>query len=156
MAELAREAAGGDVRALIENFIGPRSPHRVCAERYEAAIRTHRPALRRMFLEQFCRHKLDGIILPTTITVAGPLAATHGIVALNDQPVSANYAYLRNTLPASNAGLPGLTMPAGYTAQGQAVGIEIDGPPHGDRQLLGVGLTVEAILSVPARGLSHS
>ncbi|AOB33374.1 hypothetical protein AKI39_03450 [Bordetella sp. H567] len=155
MAELARDAASGDVRALIENFIAPRSPHRVCPERYETAIRVHRPALRRMFLEQFCRHKLDGIVLPTTITVAGPLAATHGIVALNDQPVSANYAYLRNTLPASNAGLPGLAMPAGYTAQGHAVGIEIDGPPHGDRQLLAVGLTVEAILSVPARGMSR-
>jgi mandelamide amidase len=151
MADLAREAAGDDVRALIENFISPRSPHRVPADLYEAAIRTHRPALRRMFLEQFCRHKLDGIIMPTTIAVAAPLTCGDGIVALNDQPVSANYAYLRNTLPASNAGLPGLAMPAGYTADGQAVGIEIDGPPHGDRHLLAVGLTVESILAVPAR-----
>jgi mandelamide amidase len=108
-----------------------------------------------MFLEQFCRHQLDGIILPTTITVAGPLAAAGGLVALNDQPVSANYAYLRNTLPASNAGLPGLSLPAGYTAQGQAVGIEIDGPPHGDRQLLAIGLTLESILSMPAPRLSR-
>lgn len=154
MADLARDAAGGDVRALIENFIAPCSPHRVTADLYETAVRTQRPALRRLFLEQFCRHKLDGIILPTTIAVAGLLEAAEGIVDLNDQPISANYAYLRNTLPASNAGLPGLSMPAGYTAQGQAVGIEIDGPPHGDRQLLAIGLTVESILSVPARPLS--
>lgn len=156
MPQLTRAAAGDDVRALIDDFIGPRSPHRVSAGLYEAAIRTHRPALRRMFLEQFCQHKLDGILLPTTITVAGRLASAHGIVALNDQPVSANYAYLRNTLPASNAGLPGLAMPAGYTAQGQAVGIEIDGPPHADRQLLAIGLTIEAILSVPARSASRA
>jgi mandelamide amidase len=155
MADLARDAASDDVRALIENFIAPRSPHRVPAHLYETAIRTHRPALRRMFLEQFCRHKLDGIIMPTTITVAGALAGADGLVALNDQPVSANYAYLRNTLPASNAGLPGLSMPAGYTAQGQAVGIEIDGLPHGDRQLLAVGLTLESILSMPAPRLSR-
>ncbi|CAM3584762.1 Amidase domain-containing protein [Bordetella sputigena] len=151
MEDLARHTAGDDVRALIENFIAPSSPHRVSPDLYEAAIRTHRPALRRLFLEQFCQHKLDGIILPTTITVAGQLGAMAGIVALNDQPISANYAYLRNTLPASNAGLPGLTLPAGYTEQGQAVGIEIDGPPHGDRRLLEIGLTLEAILSVAAR-----
>ncbi|OZI20447.1 hypothetical protein CAL26_23405 [Bordetella genomosp. 9] len=149
MEDLARGAAGDDVRALIENFLAPSSPHRVPSELYEAAIRTHRPALRRLFLEQFCRHKLDGIILPTTIAVAGRLASMAGIVALNGEPISANYAYLRNTLPASNAGLPGLALPAGYTPQGQAVGIEIDGPPHGDRRLLEIGLTLEAILSVP-------
>lgn len=153
MMDVAHAAAGEDVRALIDNFIAPRAPHRVPAERYEAAIRTHRPALRSLFLEQFCRHKLDGIVLPTTLTVAGRLPAAQNTVPLNDRPVSANYAYLRNTLPASNAGLPGLAMPAGYTAEGQAVGIEIDGPPHGDRQLLAIGLTVESILAVPPRPL---
>lgn len=151
MADVARAAAGSDVRALIENFLAPGSPHGVTPEGYETALRTHRPALRRLFLEQFCRHKLDGIVLPTTIAVAGRLSSAGGVVELNESPVSANYAYLRNTLPASNAGLPGLTLPAGYTAQGQAVGIEIDGPPHADRQLLSIGLTLESILSVPAR-----
>jgi mandelamide amidase len=149
MADLVRQVANDDVRYLLENFIAPDSPHRVPPELYEAAIRTHRPALRRMFVEQFCRHKLDGIILPTTITVAGALACGDGLVTLNDRPVSANYAYLRNTLPASNAGLPGLALPAGITAEGHAVGIEIDGRPQGDRDLLAVGLTIEAILAVP-------
>jgi mandelamide amidase len=155
MKDLARDAAGSDVRALIENFLSPDSPYRVPADRYEAALRVHRPALRSMIMEQFCAHRLDGIIMPATIAVAGPLAAGAGIAALNDQPVSANYAYLRNTLPASNAGLPALALPAGSTASGQAVGIEIDGAPYGDRQLLAVGLTLESLLSVPSPRLPH-
>lgn len=154
--DLARQAAGADVRYLIETFIAPHAPHCVPAAMYEAAIRRHRPSLRRRFLEQLCRHRLDAFILPTTLTVAAPLAGADGTVAMNGQTVSLNYAYLRNTALASNAGLPALSLPAGYTAHGLPIGIEIDGSPHDDRHLLAIGLTLESILAVSAPALPIS
>jgi mandelamide amidase len=156
--DLARQAAGDDVRYLIETFIAPHAPHCVPAGMYEAAIRRHRPSLRRKFLEQLCRHRLDAFILPTTLTVAAPLGGADATVAVNGQMLSLNYAYLRNTALASNAGLPALSLPAGYTAHGLPVGIEIDGSPHDDRRLLAIGQTIESILAVftPALPISST
>ena len=42
-------------------------------------------------------------------------------------------------------------MPAGLTASGLPVGLEQDGPLSSDRQLLAIGLAIEALLgSLPA------
>jgi len=53
---------------------------------------------------------------------------------------------IRNTDPASNAGLPGLSFYAGMTLRGLPVGLEIDGPVGRDVELLAMGLAIEAIL----------
>ena len=53
---------------------------------------------------------------------------------------------IRNTDPGSNAGLPGLSLFAGMTSAGLPVGLEIDGPVGSDTKLLGLGLSIEAIL----------
>ena len=53
---------------------------------------------------------------------------------------------IRNTDPASNAGLPGLSLFAGMTKAGLPVGLEIDGPLGSDARLLGLGLSIEALL----------
>ena len=52
--------------------------------------------------------------------------------------------YIRNTDPASNAALPGLSMPAGMTATGLPVGMEFDGPEGSDETILAIGMAVEA------------
>jgi mandelamide amidase len=52
----------------------------------------------------------------------------------------------RNVDPGSNAGLPGLSVPASLSASGLPVGLEIDGLPGADRKILAIGLTLEAIL----------
>jgi len=48
--------------------------------------------------------------------------------------------------PGSNAGLPGLSVPAGLSNQGLPVGLEIDGLPGEDRKVLAIGVTIEKIL----------
>ncbi|MEX3763038.1 amidase family protein [Paraburkholderia phenoliruptrix] len=146
-AELARAVASDDVRCLIDNFIQPGAEHEIAADVYADAVRIHRPALRQMFANVFSSNGLDGIVFPTTLAAAGELSRTDGLVELDNWQISANYAYLRNTLPASNAGLPGLTVPMGFTSQGQAVGLEIDGPDDSDRRLLAVGCVIESIIS---------
>jgi mandelamide amidase len=54
--------------------------------------------------------------------------------------------YIRNTDPGSNAGIPGLSIPAGLTSGGLPVGLELDGPLGSDDKLLGIGMAVEALL----------
>jgi mandelamide amidase len=53
---------------------------------------------------------------------------------------------IRNTDPGSNAGLPGISLPAGLTAEGLPVGLELDGPLGTDRHLLGVAAAIERVL----------
>ena len=66
-------------------------------------------------------------------------------------PVDVFATFIRNTDPGSNAGIPGLSLPAGLTAAGLPVGIEIDGPVGSDARLLAIGLAFEQVLGpVPA------
>jgi mandelamide amidase len=59
--------------------------------------------------------------------------------------------FLRNTDPASVAGISGLSLPAGMTQEGLPVGIELDGPIGSDRRLLAIGVAFEQVLgSLPA------
>ena len=61
-------------------------------------------------------------------------------------PVPTFDTLIRNTDPGSNAGIPGLSLFAGMTPSGLPVGLEIDGPVGSDTKLLGLGLSIEAIL----------
>ena len=61
-------------------------------------------------------------------------------------PVDTFGTLIRNTDPGSNAGIPGLSLPAGLTAGGLPVGLELDGPLGSDTRLLGIALAFEALL----------
>nr|AEV57144.1 indole acetimide hydrolase [uncultured bacterium] len=54
--------------------------------------------------------------------------------------------YIRNTDPGSNAGIPGLSLPAGIGPDGLPVGLELDGPAGSDRDLLAIGAALETVL----------
>ncbi|MNN04441.1 Mandelamide hydrolase [compost metagenome] len=54
---------------------------------------------------------------------------------------------IRNADPASNAGMPGISLPAGLSQQeGLPVGIEIEGLPGSDVRLLSIANFIESIL----------
>jgi mandelamide amidase len=58
-----------------------------------------------------------------------------------------------HTDPCTNAGIPSLSIPAGLTAGGLPVGMEIDGPLGSDSNLLAIGMAIEAVwgsLKAPA------
>ena len=52
--------------------------------------------------------------------------------------------YVRNTDPASGAGLPALSVPAGLTGDGLPVGMELVGPAGTDDVVLAIGEALEA------------
>ena len=57
-------------------------------------------------------------------------------------PVPATIAYTQNVVPASYAGLAGLSLPLGLTNAGLPVGLEVDGLEGSDEAVLGIGLNV--------------
>jgi len=141
---LAAKIASPDVHGL---FMGPvlgKKPMPTAV--YRAAIDVFRPQLRQAYAEYFAANKVDAIVFPTTPLVAGPIKGSDATVMLNGKKAPTFPTYIRNTDPGSNAGLPGLTVPAGLARDGLPVGLEIDGPAWSDRRLLAIGLTMESVL----------
>ena len=87
--------------------------------------------LRRMIADDFqtCFRECDVIAGPVAPTVAWPLGAQ------NDDPV-ANYLADIFTLPASLAGLPGMSVPAGFGADDMPVGLQLIGNYFAEGTLL--------------------
>lgn len=109
---------------------------------YEKAISEARPQLLELYQNTFKAHNLHALLFPTSAIVA-PL--------VNEQVSSIEnfQTLIRNTDPGSNIGLPGLSLPIGKGAKSQLpIGLEIDGLPHQDSEILAIGETLEEIFRV--------
>src|SRR5882724_740129 len=116
---------------------------------YQDAITVQRPALQKIYEAYFRDNNLDGILFPTTACAAAVIDIEKGSCQMSidgGKPVPTFDTMIRNTDPGSNAGIPGLSLFAGMTPGGLPVGLEIDGPVGSDVKLLGLGLSIEAIL----------
>ena len=141
--EIAAAIASPDVKgafgAIQGDAMGPGYPD---------AIRIHRPQLQRVYASYFADNRLEAMMFPTTVAPAvaiDPVAGS-GKFLLNGAQVDTFPTFIRNTDPGSNAGIPGLALPAGMTPGGLPVGLEIDGPLGTDRRLIAIGLAFEAVL----------
>ncbi len=140
--DVAEQAGSPDVRAILEGATGGAAiPEAV----YQDALLRHRPALQQAYARYFRAHAVDAMILPTT-PMPAPRIGQDDMVEIGGIALPLFPTLTRNTGPASVAGLPGLSLPAGMTAAGLPVGIEIDGPADSDRRLLQLGLALETIL----------
>ncbi|MGL4575803.1 MAG: amidase family protein, partial [Burkholderiaceae bacterium] len=143
---VAQKIVSKDVKGTFDGLVVPRKlpgPNNTLVDAkpiYEAAIRTERPKLVALYAQTFSANKLDAIIFPTTPRVAmlqGPSASSLENFGL----------YIQNTDPGSNAGVPGVSVPAGRgKASGLPVGIELDGPANSDVRLIAIGIAVEQAL----------
>ena len=105
--------------------------------------------LQKAYQNCFRTHKLDALIFPTSPLPAQPIGHDTTII-LNGVCVPVFTTFIRNTEPASDAGIPGISIPAGLTSSGMPVGLELDGQYNEDQALLNVAATVEMILgSIP-------
>lgn len=144
VASLAAQIASPDVKGAFGAILGD-----VYGPAYADAINLYRPQLQALYANYFADNALDAMMFPTTILPATTIDAVNGssTVSINGgAPVDEFGTYIRNTDPGSNAGIPGLSVHAGMTAGGLPVGLEIDGPVGSDQRLLGIGMSIEALL----------
>jgi len=140
---LAARIASPDVSRIMATVVEGAVPETA----YLAARDIYRPALQQVYRDYFRRHDVDAILFPTVPLTARPVADSMETVALEGRQVPTFATYIRNTDPASNAGIPALSLPAGTTAQGLPVGMEIDGPEGSDERLLAIGAAIERLLA---------
>jgi mandelamide amidase len=149
VADMAARIASPDVRAIYDGVLGD-----VLGDRYEAALNHWRPRLQQYVAATFADERLDALLFPTTRLAAVPIDDINGSSVVSIDGAAAldtMDAFLRNTDPASTSGIPGLSLPAGMTARGLPVGLELDGPLGEDRRLLAIGVAFEQLLgALPA------
>jgi mandelamide amidase len=146
VADIAAQVASPDVKGAFGAILGD-----VFGGAYADAINVFRPQMQALYASYFADNALDAMMFPTTILPATVIDAVNGssTVSINGgPPVDEFGTYIRNTDPGSNAGIPGLSLPAGMTSGGLPVGLELDGPVGSDARLLGIGMAIEAVLGV--------
>lgn len=144
------DAASPDIRRLLREHAFEDSPRAISESSYANALQNLRPSLQAAYRQYFDQHHLAAVIFPT-VRMAAPSIAAEAIspapdVQVNGTMLAGRVAFARNTAPSSAAGFPGLVIPAGMTRDGLPVGLELDGPMNGDRELLALGLAVEKVL----------
>ena len=142
MAELQDKIASPDVKRIFGQVVDGVITESV----YREALEVHRPKLQKAFSDYFKQHEVDAIIFPTTPLPARPIKETKDTIELNGQQVPTFLTYIRNVDISGNAGIPGLTLPAGNNKQGLPIGIELEGPTNSDKHLLAIGQLLEKIL----------
>ncbi|NIE68455.1 indoleacetamide hydrolase [Burkholderia sp. Ax-1719] len=149
VADVAARIASPDVRAAYDAILADTR-----GSDYQTAMTVWRPRLQQLYAQTFAANGLDALLFPTTRLAAVKIDDLNGSSSVSidgSAPIDELEAYLRNTDPASNAGIPGLALPAGLTEAGLPVGLELDGPTGSDRRLLAIGLAFEEILgTLPA------
>ena len=142
-AGLAGAAASPDVAGLLQSLTTPEGviPEAV----YREALDVTRPALQAAYADYFASNRVAAAIFPTTPLPAARIGEDE-TVDLNGEQAPTFLTFIRNTGPSSVAGIPGVTLPAGLSADGLPIGMELDGPAGGDRALLALCAAVEAVL----------
>lgn len=132
-----------DVRALLTNM----QTNPISADVYQQALALHRPKLKMLYQNYFLEHKVAAIVFPTTPLVARPIIGSDQTITLNGKQQPTFLTYIRNVDPSSNADIPGLTIPMGYTEEGLSAGLEIETLSGQDKRLLAIGQLLESILA---------
>jgi mandelamide amidase len=153
LSQLIGAIASPEVKGILESLTGPdATPSAV----YRDVIHSDRPALQATYEAFFRQFELAALVFPTTLLPARPIGQD-AMVELNGKFIPTLRIYIHNTAPGSNAGIPGLSVPAGLTSDGLPVGLALDGPAGSDRTLLAIGLAVEEVLGpLPAPKLLWS
>lgn len=110
---------------------------------YNVALSNDRPEIQRRFKEAFATSGAEALLFPTTPCTAPEIGKENQFSIAGQEVTFA--ALAKNTVPASGAGLPGISLPMGNASNHLPIGLEIDAPFGGDRRLLEIAGRVEAL-----------
>jgi aspartyl-tRNA(Asn)/glutamyl-tRNA(Gln) amidotransferase subunit A len=108
--------------------------------------------LRRIFMQECAQvlAQVDVLAMPTVPIPAPPIGATSVVVDGEEVPLSGRGAWTlaRNTFPFNQAGVPAVSVPAGLTGEGLAVGLQLVAGALQDFELLAIARSLEDLLPV--------
>lgn len=125
-------------------FVLPNGQGYISEEVYNSALSTERAEIKRRYAQAFLNTGAEALILPTTPATA-PMIGQEDKILLGGQEMS-QLVLANNTIPASAAGLPGISLPIGLSGKGLPIGLELDGPFGRDRALLYVARRLETVV----------
>lgn len=128
--EVIRDIASPDVRHILSPLLEETNLHHA----YPAALAAQEQ-LRTAAAESRRSHNVQAVITPTTVLPAPPLDVGD-YVDVEGVQIPTFLAYIRNTAPSAVLGTPSVTIPIGVTSNGLPVGLQIDGHPTKDAELL--------------------
>ncbi|MBI2993093.1 MAG: hypothetical protein HYY48_02815 [Gammaproteobacteria bacterium] len=146
---LLAEASAG-AQAQFREVLTPGAPEAIPDETYQHVTRVARPALRAAVGRYFETHRLEAMIVPATLCPAPGIGEDEETM-IDDRTVSLFDALGHNTTLAPSCALPALTLPAGMTAGGLPVAVELDAPTGRDETLLALGLAMQKLPNFQAR-----
>ncbi|GEO95538.1 amidase family protein [Kocuria turfanensis] len=117
---------------------------RAADDEYRAAQQARRLALR-LYSGALEARGVTAVVQPTCPVTARPLGDDQ-TVELNGRRVPTSETFTRHSGLAGIIGTPGISLPAGRTAEGLPVGLELAAGPGSDAVLLDLARTVEALL----------
>lgn len=142
--QLIDSIASADVKEIYqESVIGRSAP---TDEQYKYAL-SKLPKVQQKYLDAIKRKGVDAIIFPTASIEAQPIATSSLSININGVSVPTLQVYERNIAATSVWGAPGLSIPLESTTTGLPIGLELDGLPGEDLDLLAIGMAVEDICS---------
>lgn len=142
--DVTAQIADPDIkRYFTESYLNPNVGTQ---PRYDEVMLKYRPIMVKSWEKYFTENRVDFIISPTTILPARPLESSARMVELNGKQGPTSSAYLQNTGLSSNVGFAGVSVPAGFTAQGLPVGLEVDTLSGNDMELLRLVLALDNLL----------
>ena len=141
LSDVAAQIGSADVAGIVNSQLGEQAMPR---ETYLNALQA-RGRLQAAYQDLFTRLRLDALAFPTSVLTARPIGEDE-TVEIDGIRFPTFASYIRNTDPGSNAGIPGISLPAGLTSEGLPVGLELDGPAGQDMALLALASAIEEVL----------
>lgn len=147
VAQVSAQLASPDVQGAFGAIAGD-----VFGGAYPDVMATKRPALQKLYKDYFADQGVECVLFPTTLLAAPKINAAKGsdklsytVGGVEQKDKDTFGTCIRNTDPCTNAGIPSVSIPAGLTADGLPVGMQIDGPLGSDANLLAIGMGIEVV-----------
>ncbi len=140
--QLVAQCDSPDVRKMLQSLAGEAA---ISTPVYRHARDVLRPQLQMRYRDYFAEHDVAAIIFPTTPLPAARIGEDETLM-LNGEQKPTFLTFIRNTSPASVAGIAGITLPVAQTDTGLPLGLEIDTLSNHDAVLMAIARAMERIL----------